>query len=134
MSQRPAPRTSSLAGASVVGANDTDSGHSYAGRAVGETTRRGSSMSETRRRYRRRRGPGGLTRREQEVLALVAAGATNRAVAKLLWVTDETVKFHLSNVYRRLAVRSRAEATEWAVANGLLDSGYEPRLELVPAI
>ncbi|HEU0335794.1 MAG TPA: helix-turn-helix transcriptional regulator [Gaiellaceae bacterium] len=91
-------------------------------------------MSETRRRYRRRRGPGGLTRREQEVLALVAAGATNRAVAKLLWVTDETVKFHLSNVYRRLAVRSRAEATEWAVANGLLDSGYEPRLELVPAI
>jgi DNA-binding CsgD family transcriptional regulator len=91
-------------------------------------------MSETRRCYRRRRGPGGLTRREQEVLALVAAGATNRAVAKLLWVTDETVKFHLSNVYRRLAVRSRAEATEWAVANGLLDSGYEPRLELVPAI
>lgn len=89
-------------------------------------------MSETRRPYRRRRGPGGLTRREQEVLALVAAGATNRAVAKLLWVTDETVKFHLSNVYRRLAVRSRAEATEWAVANGLLDAGYEPRLE--PAI
>jgi DNA-binding CsgD family transcriptional regulator len=49
-------------------------------------------------------------------------------------VTDETVKFHLSNVYRRLAVRGRAEATEWAVAHGLLDAGYEPRLEPVPAI
>lgn len=79
-------------------------------------------MTVTRRPYRRRRGPGGLTRREQEVLRLVAAGATNRAVARALWVTDETVKFHLSNVYRRLAVRGRAEACEWARAHGLLES------------
>ena len=87
-----------------------------------------------RRARRCRRCPCGLTRRELEILRLVATGATNHAVARSLWVSDETVKFHLSNVYRRLAVRSRAEATEWAVANGLLDSEYEPRLELVPAI
>lgn len=88
-------------------------------------------MSTTRRRYRRRRGPGGLTRREVEVLRLVASGETNRGVARRLWVTDETVKFHLSNVYRRLAVRNRAEASAWARAQGLLDPAAEPRFELV---
>jgi DNA-binding CsgD family transcriptional regulator len=70
---------------------------------------------------RRRRGPGGLTRRELEVLRLVSGGATNRAVAATLWVTDQTVKFHLSNVYRKLGVRNRFEAARWAWENGLLD-------------
>jgi DNA-binding CsgD family transcriptional regulator len=49
-------------------------------------------------------------------------------------VTDETVKFHLSNVYRRLSVRNRAEASEWARAQGLLDPGVEPRFEVLPAV
>jgi DNA-binding CsgD family transcriptional regulator len=70
---------------------------------------------------RRRRGPGGLTRRELEVLRLVSRGATNRSVAATLWVTDQTVKFHLSNVYRKLGVRNRFEAARWAWENGLLD-------------
>lgn len=70
---------------------------------------------------RRRRGPGGLTRRELEVLRLVSRGATNRAVAATLWVTDQTVKFHLSNVYRKLGVRNRFEAARWAWENGLLE-------------
>jgi DNA-binding CsgD family transcriptional regulator len=70
---------------------------------------------------RRRRGPGGLTRRELEVLRLVSGGATNRAVAATLWVTEQTVKFHLSNVYRKLGVRNRFEAARWAWENGLLE-------------
>ncbi len=74
-----------------------------------------------RRGRRRRRGPGGLTRRELEVLQHVATGATNRTVAARLWVTDQTVKFHLSNTYRKLGVSNRFEASRWAWENGLLD-------------
>jgi DNA-binding CsgD family transcriptional regulator len=73
-----------------------------------------------RRRRRRRRGPGGLTRRELEILRHVATGATNREVAAKLWVTDQTVKFHLSNVYRKLGVSNRFEASRWAWEQGLL--------------
>jgi len=61
----------------------------------------------------------GLTRREAEILALVAEGYSNGRVAKLLWVTDQTVKFHLSNIYRKLGVTNRTEATHWALTDGL---------------
>lgn len=87
------------------------------------------------RQRRRRRGPGGLTRREMEVLRLVASGATNRAVARTLWVTDQTVKFHLSNIYRKLDVGNRFEAARWAWDNGILDAGCTDDLlclELAP--
>ena len=70
---------------------------------------------------RRRTGPGGLTRREVEVLRLVSSGMTNRAVGCALWVTSETVKFHLTNVYRKLGVGSRGEASAWAYENGVAD-------------
>jgi two-component system response regulator DevR len=62
-----------------------------------------------------------LTPRELEVLRLVD-GRSNREVARLLWVTDDTVKFHLANVYRKLGVSSRSEAVAWARERGLLDS------------
>jgi len=66
-------------------------------------------------------GPGGtLTRREREILKLVAEGYPNSRVARLLWVTEKTVKFHLSNIYRKLAVTNRTEASRWAQRNGLL--------------
>ena len=61
-----------------------------------------------------------LTRRELEILELVAEGRSNRQVAQLLWVTDQTVKFHLANVYRKLGVRSRFDAARWAQENGVL--------------
>jgi DNA-binding NarL/FixJ family response regulator len=62
-----------------------------------------------------------LTSREQEVLTLVAEGRTNHEVAALLWVTEQTVKFHLANVYRKLGVANRTQASSWAHAQGLLD-------------
>ena len=61
-----------------------------------------------------------LTSRELEVLQLVAAGSTNGEIAQKLWVTEQTVKFHLSNVYRKLEVGNRTEASHYAHVNGLL--------------
>jgi DNA-binding NarL/FixJ family response regulator len=61
-----------------------------------------------------------LTRREKEILRLVADGHSNAKLAKMLWVTEQTVKFHLSNVYRKLDVANRTEAARWAQVNGLL--------------
>lgn len=58
-----------------------------------------------------------LTRRELEILRLVAEGRTNREVAELLWVAHQTVKYHLANVYRKLQVNTRADAIEWATHN-----------------
>ena len=60
-----------------------------------------------------------LTRREVEILRLVAEGRTNREVAQLAWVTEQTVKFHLASIYKKLGIHSRAEAMVWAAANGM---------------
>jgi DNA-binding NarL/FixJ family response regulator len=61
-----------------------------------------------------------LTRRELEILQLVAEGHSNAQLARMLWVTEQTVKFHLSNIYRKLDVSNRTEAGRWAQLNGLL--------------
>jgi DNA-binding NarL/FixJ family response regulator len=63
---------------------------------------------------------GSLTRRELEILGLVAEGYTNAQLARMLWVTEQTVKFHLSNIYRKLGVANRTEASRWAQLHGLL--------------
>jgi DNA-binding NarL/FixJ family response regulator len=62
-----------------------------------------------------------LTRRELEILRLAASGASNLNIARVLWVTEQTVKFHLSNIYRKLDVANRTEASRWAQLHGLLD-------------
>jgi DNA-binding NarL/FixJ family response regulator len=61
-----------------------------------------------------------LTRRELEILQLVSEGHSNAQLARRLWVTEQTVKFHLSNIYRKLEVSNRTEASRWAQLNGLL--------------
>jgi DNA-binding NarL/FixJ family response regulator len=61
-----------------------------------------------------------LTRRELEILQLVAEGHSNAQLAGMLWVTEQTIKFHLSNIYRKLEVANRTEASRWAQVNGLL--------------
>jgi DNA-binding NarL/FixJ family response regulator len=61
-----------------------------------------------------------LTRRESEILTLVAEGLSNAELARRLWVTEQTVKFHLSNIYRKLDVSNRTEASRWAQLHGLL--------------
>jgi DNA-binding NarL/FixJ family response regulator len=64
----------------------------------------------------------GLTRRELEILQLVAEGHSNSELARMLWVTEQTVKFHLSNIYRKLNVSNRTEASRWAQLRGLLEA------------
>jgi DNA-binding NarL/FixJ family response regulator len=65
-------------------------------------------------------GSGGLTARELEVLRLVAAGATNHAIATRLHLADKTVHRHVSNIYTKLGVSSRAAATAYAYRHHLL--------------
>jgi len=60
-----------------------------------------------------------LTLRETEILRLVAAGLSNAAMSRRLWVTEQTVKFHLSNIYRKLQVPNRTAAAHWALTHGL---------------
>jgi len=62
-----------------------------------------------------------LTRRELEILQLVAEGHSNTQLAKMLWVTEQTVKFHLSNIYRKLDVPNRTAASAKANSLGLLE-------------
>jgi DNA-binding NarL/FixJ family response regulator len=68
-----------------------------------------------------------LTRREMEVLRLVAAGTPNSRIAAQLWITEQTVKFHLSSVYRKLGVSNRTEASHHAYVHGLLESASYSR-------
>jgi DNA-binding NarL/FixJ family response regulator len=64
--------------------------------------------------------PGGLTRRELDVLSRIAGGATNRQVAQQLFLSDKTVARHLANIYAKLGVSSRTAAVSWAHANNVL--------------
>jgi DNA-binding NarL/FixJ family response regulator len=62
----------------------------------------------------------GLTDREFEIVKAVARGLSNKAIANELWVTVQTVKFHLTSIYRKLRVNNRTEAARWALRKGLL--------------
>jgi DNA-binding NarL/FixJ family response regulator len=68
-----------------------------------------------------------LTPRELEILRLTARGFTNRRIAARLWVTEQTVKFHLSNTYRKLGVSNRTEATRYAYMHALVDQPEAPQ-------
>ncbi len=61
-----------------------------------------------------------LTNREREVLRLASQGMSNTDIAHELFVTEQTVKFHLSNVYRKMGVHNRTEASHRAARAGIL--------------
>ncbi|WP_187432543.1 LuxR family transcriptional regulator [Agromyces mariniharenae] len=64
--------------------------------------------------------PDGLSEREIEVLRLVAAGMTNRAIAAQLYISERTVHRHISNIFGRIGVNSRAAAAAYAAQHHLL--------------
>jgi len=64
----------------------------------------------------------GLTDRERSILEALAKGKSNDEIAKELWVTQQTVKFHLTNIYRKLGVKNRTEATRLAYQRGLVEN------------
>lgn len=68
----------------------------------------------------RRSADFGLTGRELEVLGLVASGATNKAIASELFVSERTVDRHVSNIFSKLAVTTRTAAATYAHEHGLL--------------
>ena len=61
-----------------------------------------------------------LTPREVDVLCAAAEGQSNAQIGRQLWVTEQTVKFHLSNIYRKMGVSNRTEAMRRAIARGLV--------------
>jgi DNA-binding NarL/FixJ family response regulator len=66
-----------------------------------------------------REDAAGLTERELSILQAVARGLSNQAISGELWITEQTVKFHLTNIYRKLEVSSRAEAARYALSRGI---------------
>ena len=68
-------------------------------------------------------GSGSLSERESEVLALLADGAANKEIATRLHITERTVKAHVTSIFNKLGVNSRAEAVAVALRSGHLPSG-----------
>jgi len=89
----------------------------YAGQSVLSPSVAGALMG----RVGGPRPAGALSPRELEVLRLVASGATNRTVARALFVSEATIKTHLLHLYDKLGVRDRAAAVAAAYQRGLLD-------------
>ena len=63
-------------------------------------------------------GANALSERETAVLEAVARGLSNREIGRQLWISEQTVKFHLRNVYRKLGISSRTEAARYAYRTG----------------
>jgi two-component system NarL family response regulator len=61
----------------------------------------------------------GLTDREVTLVRALARGLSNKQISQELWITEQTVKFHLSNIYRKLDVSNRTGAVRWAHEHGL---------------
>ena len=61
-----------------------------------------------------------LTRREREILVLVAQGGSNRDIAKALVISERTARTHVSNVLTKLGLASRTQAALWAIREGLV--------------
>ena len=59
-----------------------------------------------------------LTPREKEILQLVLAGRTNKAIAANISISEKTVEFHLNKIYSKIGVRSRMLAGVWAIRQG----------------
>ena len=66
-----------------------------------------------------------LTPRELEILELVVAGYTNKAIAAEIFISEKTVEFHLDNIYTKIGVRTRLMAGVWALQHGLLTESRE---------
>jgi DNA-binding NarL/FixJ family response regulator len=61
-----------------------------------------------------------LTPRELEILQLVIAGKTNRAISSEIYISEKTVEFHLNHIYTKIGTRTRLMAGVWALQQGIL--------------
>lgn len=83
------------------------------------------------RMRRRRKGPGGLTPRETDVLVCMARGMSNREVARALYISQKTVGNHVEHIYTKLGVSTRTAAALFAMQHGLVDP-LEPSEAVTP--
>jgi DNA-binding NarL/FixJ family response regulator len=67
-----------------------------------------------------RRGNGGLSAREYEVLRLIATGQANKEIARTLSISERTVRFHVSSIFTKLGATSRTQAVALATQRHLL--------------
>jgi len=63
-----------------------------------------------------------LTQREADILRALADGLSNKQIARQFWLSEQTIKFHLTNIYRKLEVGSRTEAVRHAYEHGLIEN------------
>lgn len=75
----------------------------------------------------------GLSQREAEVAELVSKGLSNKEVANQLFVTEKTVKFHLTNIYKKMAVKSRAQLIVWCVPHLDFANNASEAVQAAPA-
>jgi len=76
--------------------------------------------------HTQRRTTGHLTEREVELLRLIVEGCSNRHIAQVLQVSENTVKYHIKNILQKLAVQNRTEAATHAIRVGLVRTGATP--------
>jgi DNA-binding CsgD family transcriptional regulator/N-acetylneuraminic acid mutarotase len=74
-------------------------------------------------------GTNELTEREQEILRLVATGTSNKDIAHQLFISTNTVKVHLRNIFAKIDVTSRTEAAVYAIREGLSQAGNHPGVD-----
>jgi DNA-binding NarL/FixJ family response regulator len=67
--------------------------------------------------------PAGLTTREVDVLVRLASGLSSKKIGEVLFVSERTVERHIANIYSKTGAHGRADATAWAIRQGLLE-GY----------
>jgi DNA-binding NarL/FixJ family response regulator len=108
--------------------SEDDLSRTLKGIASGETLLSGRFASRVLEEFARlaRDGNGKaedeLTPRERDVLELVAAGATNREIGVALYISENTVDFHVKNILHKLHLRNRAQAAAYAVHSGLVEN------------
>ena len=103
----------------VVAAGETFIYPTLAGKLLGEINRQEERLLETTRIYERRKEER-LTYRELDVLELICQGMSNNEVAQKLFLSEKTVKNHLTNIFRKLHVSDRTQAVLYAIKNKMV--------------
>jgi DNA-binding NarL/FixJ family response regulator len=85
-------------------------------------TRLGNGAVQSPQALRKPRYPDSLTRRETEILKLLASGLTSGEIAAKLYLAVATIQKHIANIYGKIGVRNRAEATAYALRHQLADT------------
>ena len=106
--------------------NDNSTAELMAAKWIYEQLGAMPDMERVNRLLKRESNPEihGLSLRELQVLQLVASGKTNKSIASELFISERTVDRHVSNIFNKLGVSSRVEATAFAFENELLDKDH----------